>query len=94
MQVEIGDLFRIDEDENSYDGIEINEEWLIKFGFKKDGRSYKLKNFGRFIFHLNGVFFYPAGYLDSLFRRDILKYVHQLENLYFALTGEELIIKK
>ena len=30
--------------------------------------------------------FYKNGYF-------IIKYVHQLQNLYFALTGEELTIK-
>ena len=30
---------------------------------------------------------------DSTYLRDI-KYVHQLQNLYFALTGEELTIKQ
>jgi len=35
---------------------------------------------------------YPKVYFDSvpLYR---LKYIHQLQNLYFALTGEELTIK-
>jgi len=30
---------------------------------------------------------------ESLFRGDCVDYVHQLQNLYFALTGEELTIK-
>lgn len=30
---------------------------------------------------------------DFFFRGDILEYVHQLQNLYFALTGTELEIK-
>ena len=36
--------------------------------------------------NLTGVFMYD-------FRIQI-KYVHQLQNLYFALTGEELILKE
>jgi hypothetical protein len=73
--------------------IPLTEEWLFKFGFYQDGRSYKLKNFGRFIFHEIGISFYPSGILKSLLRRDIIQSVHQLQNLFFALTNEELTIK-
>lgn len=74
--------------------IPLTEDWLLKFGFKKIGRAYKLINFGKFIFHdYMGISFYPAGLVNSLLRSDFLKYVHQLQNLYFALTGEELLIK-
>lgn len=73
--------------------IPLTEEWLLKFGFEKAGRTIKLKNFGKFI-DMNGeLSFYPAGMLNSLLRHDLLQYVHQLQNLYFALTGKELMIK-
>ena len=74
--------------------IELTEDWLLGFGFVKIGNSYKMKNFGRFIFTHIGITFRPAGMLDSLLRTDLIKYVHQLQNLYFALTGEELTIKQ
>jgi hypothetical protein len=81
-------------DDIYYSPIPITKEWLIKFGFKKNNRAYKLSNFGKFIFfeQLNSFGFYPAGLLNSLIRMDNLKSVHQLQNLYFALTGEELEI--
>lgn len=74
--------------------IPLTEEWLLKFGFKKvDYRTNKeaefdewiLGDFG-FIENENGYEFYP--YLTTL------KHVHQLQNLYFALTGEELTINQ
>ncbi len=77
---------------NELEPIPLTEDWLLKLGFKKDLNSYKLKNFGRSMFHFGKPCFYPAGRLSSLMRMDNLSYVHQLQNLYFALTGEELKI--
>ena len=31
---------------------------------------------------------------ERVFKKRLIKYVHQLQNLYFALTGKELTIKK
>lgn len=64
-----------------YKPIPLTEEWLIKFGFEKAYETcYQYKDF-----ILN----------DKFIMMDIditvqLKYVNQLQNLYFALTGEEL----
>lgn len=77
--------------------IPLTEEWLLKFGFK-----YSLK-FNDFMFKdQNDVFEikpYKNGFLNSVIwhYNEILqeiKYVHQLQNLYFALTGEELTINQ
>ena len=61
--------------------IPLTEEWLLKLGFEKAYETcYQYKDF----------------ILDDRFiMMDIditiqLKYVHQLQNLYFALTGQEL----
>src|SRR5690606_23175982 len=79
-------------DVEEYDGfvaIPLTEDWLLRFGFELSGRSLKIKNFGRFIFTELGCSFYPAGYLKTGLKVD-MQYVHQLQNLYFALTGKEL----
>jgi hypothetical protein len=73
--------------------IEINKDWLLILGFKFiDGRNYKLKNFGTYSFHFGKACFYPAGLLNSLQRMDNVQYVHQLQNLYFAIWNEELTV--
>ncbi len=66
--------------------IPLTEDWFVKFGFelsnvgvRKDGCD--LIDIG-FMFHLDG-------YGEN---REI-KYVHQLQNLYFALTQKELTSK-
>lgn len=68
--------------------IPITPEWLERFGFEQ---------------YLIGYYRYKKFYisysntgLHEYRQRDayvIFKYVHQLQNLYFALKGEELEIK-
>lgn len=69
-------------------GIPITEEWLVRFGFQKlipEGSIFELGKF-----HIQN--FSPLGFFEC--RNHIkVEYVHQLQNLYFALTGEELTIK-
>lgn len=71
---------------NCFEGIPINEEWLFKFGFEciftHDDHHY----YNGFL--ALDIDFQPFDY-DI---RYYIKYVHQLQNLYFALTGEELTI--
>jgi hypothetical protein len=75
--------------------IPLTEEWLLKFGFKQDSYSY-IKGVHQKIF--SGVmkfdfnetlkdWEFSVGYITDITR---ILYVHQLQNLYFALTGEEL----
>jgi hypothetical protein len=72
--------------------IPLTEEWLLKFGFDK------LPNcWDNDIFHLSEWDNYPMNWCVVMNKNNAvlilkLKYVHQLQNLYFALTGEELII--
>ena len=65
--------------------ITLTEEWLIKFGFEYsdlngDSGLWKIPPFQ--IYGKYNQFIYD-------YRLDI-NYVHQLQNLYFALTGQEL----
>lgn len=79
--------------------IPLTEEWLMKFGFEwnKETKTYEHKVF--YPWHVSKsinidiqnwqVFNYV---LQAVANRKI-KYVHQLQNLYFALTGDELTIR-
>lgn len=80
-----------------YYSIPLDEEWLLKYGFEKSYRTedvrsvqYVLKEM-TILLHVNPIFgsFHYFGNPIVL-----LGYVHQLQNLYFALTGEELTIKE
>jgi len=80
--------------------IQLTEGWLVKFGFDcKENKSYangakspvhfNIWTKGKLTYNtLQGLWWY-YGILDLG-----PKYVHQLQNLYFALTGEELTIKE
>lgn len=62
--------------------IPLTEEWLIRFGFI----SGRLK-FGQWYLKFSGAQFWLNDIGIEIF------YVHQLQNLYHALTGDELTIK-
>jgi hypothetical protein len=76
--------------------IPLTEEWLEKFGFNSKYKSvHMLWNLGNFYINQksdeddygNSIPQEQIFYYDYTFE---IKYVHQLQNLYYALTGEEL----
>jgi hypothetical protein len=80
--------------------IPLTEEWLIKFGFHNDfGRrtvngglclTSPCKRFN----HYNNKLHIFISLCDEDYTVDgECRYVHQLQNLYFALTNEELTVK-
>lgn len=87
--------------------IPLTEEWLLKFGFEKEPMAYS-RNIDLFgggkKLSFSGDYLYlvdsekknttPTDII-TIWNKDVIKqfYVHQLQNLYFALTGEELTIK-
>jgi hypothetical protein len=81
------------------DPIPLTEEWLLKFGFNRHHADY----FNGIIYIKNiinntefewGVYPNELGSGIQIQNRKLLKYVHQLQNLYFALTEEELVVKE
>lgn len=79
--------------------IPITEEWLVRLGFEKqyDDYIYDKGNFRmEFIVWADDEPEWKLKRCDgvSFSRHSIIKtkHVHQLQNLYFALTGEELLI--
>jgi len=85
---------------NDFEPIPLSEEWLKKFGFKKTAQNifklvlpshssfeeYVIASIGSVRIQIckNGAYAYDP----------IIQYVHQLQNLYFALTGTELNLKQ
>lgn len=69
--------------------IPLTEEWLLKFGFEKENETW-VKDYFLIDSDDLKISFENAWGEDRTVK---LQYVHQLQNLYFALTGEELIIK-
>ena len=87
--------------------IPITEELLAKFGFEKHGEFgeyYRIFNKGLIIDieDTNNEFIVWVRIGDDILKPLLevgypiayIQYVHQLQNLYFALTGEELTLSK
>lgn len=78
----------------SIDPIPLSDEWLAKFGFDDDGfRQYTLLNWGVKVVESlasKGSWIIYQGFLRQFQEIAEVQYIHQLQNLYFALTGEEL----
>jgi len=74
--------------------IPLTEEWLLKFGFEKNSYWYKDDNLIRFVFDDNGWLHCSIGDNDKGILYNKIKFVHQLQNLYFALNNEELKFKE
>jgi hypothetical protein len=87
-----------------FEPIPLTEEWLLKFGFCIYYDSY-VRHSGRKTIEISlDAQADESGDVWIGYSNDIgidiqtislceIKYVHQLQNLYFALTGEELTIK-
>ena len=71
----------------AYTPIPLTEEWLLKFGFEKDCDIYTLGVYTMYSDDNNDLYFCFFMYGDW---EKKIEHVHQLQNLYFALTGEEL----
>ena len=85
---------------NTTKPIPLTEDWLLKFGFEEKC-SIKNRFINRADFELefqgDKVAYCVWGGEDAPHLTQFFghcKYVHQLQNLYFALTGEELTIKQ
>lgn len=93
------------EDNSEYKVIPLTEEWLLKFGFEKEEADWFRKvydadiqntrqeiavNISSFACAIGDT--YESG--DFGYAGAPLQYVHQLQNLYFALTGTELTINE
>lgn len=80
--------------------IPITEDWLFKLGFKstKNDIPTYYKNFGNLIeydyeYSFNIYVDLELNYFVTIFGRKIeLKYVNQLQNLYYSICREELTI--
>ncbi len=98
-QVGIALLTEILNDSHEFHPIPLTEEWLLEFGFNKE---YTHGYIGIDVHNSDFVLTYPT--IMGEFQQDFafefnsgrlskfkeIKYVHELQNFYFALTGEEL----
>ena len=77
------DFIYMQESNNIYKPIPITEDWLVKLGFESNGSYYQIE--GMNIWKLNDMYICDKN-------GTVLYTIHQLQNLYFALTRKELTI--
>ena len=68
--------------------IPLTEDWLIKFGFEETSKNTFVNEFLIFKISENKFMYEPLNEIIEL------KYIHTLQNYFFALCGKELILKK
>ena len=73
--------------------IPLTEEWLLKFGFEPKGTEPIMFTNGRYNYFPSSKYFGNTRNNGGLIHSNV-RHVHQLQNLYFALTGEELKIEE
>lgn len=80
-----------------YEPIPLTEEWLVKFGFyqEKEGNFNLdvIEDVGLYSRIYDNPFMFFLDVDSGVIELNHIKHVHQLQNLYHALTGKELTIK-
>jgi hypothetical protein len=106
IQVTSDELVDVDKKRADYEPLPLTEEWLFKFGFKnidKGDNDYITYTDSNHDYYLqidvrrkDGKYSILDNSFDDLrdFSMVDISYVHQLQNMYFTLTGEELILNK
>lgn len=77
------------------EAIPLTAEWLERFGFEKyeDTEGEKLTRHGKILLNKRFALRYSDTNDDWYYSTAIVvQHVHQLQNLYFALTGTELTL--
>ena len=73
--------------------IKLNTDWLVRFDFIKDDECFWCKNSINDDFKLTDKHSYDVDQFEFYYGINSsirIEYVHQLQNLYYALTGKEL----
>lgn len=102
-QLSLADFYNMYlDDKCEFKPITLTEEWLVKFGFiehevvkclynkKHNGFEIDITIEGDNVLDIQLSSTNISGAYPN---KELFKYVHQLQNIYFALTGEELTIK-
>lgn len=77
------------DNEHYAEPIPLTEEWLLNFRFKVDESIVVKTTLNTSNIH---EFYYYNKINGDTFRKDV-RYVHEYQNLYLSLTGQELTIK-
>jgi hypothetical protein len=77
---------------SEFEPIPLTEEWLVKFGFENKKGFLTLGLLSCVWGEEEACFYFY--YAEDKNNEIKVRYIHYLQNLYFALTGEELILNQ
>lgn len=94
-QVSINTIQDIMNGSTDYKPIELSDEWLKNFGFTKEHFGYFYDN----IYELSVLTSRNNAYIvrwgnQALVGAEPVRYVHELQNIFFVLKGSELPVKR
>ena len=94
MEMTVNGLSALDDD--IFDAIPLDEKWLKKFGFidpygKGTSLRIDISNSAELCWHIQEHELYLQTKIPGTRRLLPTKFVHQLQNLYYSLTGTELV---
>lgn len=88
-----GYMFSVNDEWDFLEPIPLTEQWLLKFGFEKQGNNYFKSGVTLTIDLWEKKFKYDV--FNNEMKHLIIESVHKLQNLFFVLSaGKELIIKE
>lgn len=92
VTVEVLEFLEKFPDQDTFYPILLTEEWLVRLGFENNGSLYWYKGYDYSLDTRASKFVVYSDYVTPIYGTEV-KYVHELQNLIYALTGEELIPK-
>ncbi len=93
-QINVKGIQAVANGKHKYKPIPLTEEWLVKFGFREELLYWVIDMMGTELSIIKESGSALVGLEHECGGTDLkIQHVHQLQNLYFALTGEELTIK-
>lgn len=90
--INAGMIVEFDNHPNRINPIPLTEEWLMKFGFEEYCGGWENNIRLEYVPEMSCYQFDTDG--GRIIQTRPIIYIHQLQNLYFALTGKELEIKQ
>lgn len=95
LVVDLLTMVRVDNNDPTIEPIPLSEEWLLKFGFEIVGNEWTGAQGMPSDYYKHGEFVLSQAYWVVGIGRKFdnpIKHVHELQNIYFCLTSEELTI--
>ncbi len=87
-------ILDISDGDMQYSPIQLNEEWLVKMGFFYTEFGYRMPNKASTYLNINqdGISCYLSIHHASEYCISYgMKYVHEIQNLHYALTNTEIV---